>query len=131
MERSIYSVRYCFIDIMEKNDIMPKPSVSVLDEHFKWFNSKPESKIDLIVYLRTDPEIVYERIMSRNRDEETSISFDYVKKLHDAYENWLLVDGTTRNYPLPAPVLILNANLNKTEMILKEYVKCKTIIPTM
>lgn len=109
--------------------MMPKASVSVLDEHFKWFSSKPESKIDLIVYLRTDPEIVYDRIMVRNRNEETSISLDYVKKLHDAYEDWLIVGDTKRQ--LPAPVLILNANLNKTEMILKEYSKCKNIIHAM
>lgn len=46
----------------------------ILDEWFKWLVSEKNIKPDLIVYLRTKPETVYERVLQRSRKEETSIS---------------------------------------------------------
>ena len=42
------------------------------------------------IYLRTTPEICYERIKKRNRNGEESIPLDYLRKLHDKHEEWLL-----------------------------------------
>lgn len=52
------------------------------------------------VYLRTTPEVVYERMKIRGRDEESTVSFEYLKELHDLHENWLIHGLKER----PAPV---------------------------
>ncbi len=47
---------------------------SILDEWFKSLTSSSALKVDLIVYLRTLPETVFERIRKRNRVGESEIS---------------------------------------------------------
>ena len=39
------------------------------------------------IYLRTDPEIAFQRIQKRNRSEE-KISFDYIQMCHKYHEEW-------------------------------------------
>ena len=45
---------------------------------------------DVIVYLRTLPEIALTRIRKRNRQGEEDLSLEYLTKLHTYYDNWLL-----------------------------------------
>lgn len=59
------------------------------------------------VYLRTDPEVAYNRMKSRRRPEEKEVPLSYIQLVHDCYESWL-VDRASG--PAPAPVLILDAN---------------------
>ena len=47
----------------------------VLDEWFKWIMENERIKVDLIVYLKTDPQVVYERIKKRSRSEDVGITF--------------------------------------------------------
>lgn len=54
------------------------------------------------VYLKTTPEVVYERMKVRGRSEETSVSLDYLKQLHNLHEDWLIHGRKHR----PAPVII-------------------------
>ena len=65
---------------------------SVLSE---WFNflvtcDSLDFGIDLIVYLRTDPNIAYERIKARSRTEECKIPFKYIQDLHNLHEDWFI-----------------------------------------
>ena len=52
----------------------------VLSEWFNFLITCPQLnfKIDQIVYLRTDPEVAYERIKKRQRPEEYLIPFQYL-----------------------------------------------------
>ena len=45
---------------------------------------------DVIIYLRTSPEIALTRVRSRNRRGEENVSLDYLTDLHQYYDNWLL-----------------------------------------
>ena len=47
----------------------------------------------------------------------------YVNELHDLHEDWL----TNAKFPLPAPVVVIDANKDLGEMV-KEYVKQETVI---
>ena len=53
----------------------------VLSEWFNYLVSSPQLDfhVDRIIYLRTDPEVAYERIRKRNRSEENTIPFQLVK----------------------------------------------------
>lgn len=46
-------------------------------------------KLDAIIYLRTTPEIAFERVKKRNRPEEVEISLEYITLLHTLYEKWI------------------------------------------
>jgi deoxyadenosine/deoxycytidine kinase len=69
------------------------------------------------VYLRSDPDNVYQRLLQRSRNEEMQVSLKYLRNVHEAHENWLL-----RGIPAkpPAPVLVLDANSN-LEAMYKQY----------
>lgn len=43
---------------------------------------------DVILYLKADPETILGRIEARGRGMESGIDPDYIRELHDAYENW-------------------------------------------
>lgn len=48
-----------------------------------------------LVYLRAKPETCLERIRTRNRPEEQSITVDYLKQLHERHEQWLSTTNTS------------------------------------
>jgi len=80
MERSIYSARYCFVENLAKEGLMPACEYVVLDEWFKWITSHLDTGGDLIVYLRTHPEVALERTQLRARKEESRVTLHYLKK---------------------------------------------------
>ncbi|KAF5284205.1 hypothetical protein FQR65_LT00205 [Abscondita terminalis] len=121
LERSIFSARYCFVEKLARDGIMPPQSVAVLNEWFKHITTQFDIPVDLIVYLRTTPEVVYNRVMARNRPEEQYISLQYLQDLHELHENWLY---HRTNFECPAPVLALNADLDRGSLR-KEYEKCQ------
>jgi deoxyadenosine/deoxycytidine kinase len=42
-----------------------------------------------VIYLRTQPEVVYKRVKSHNRTGETGITLEYITDLHEAHNSWL------------------------------------------
>ena len=75
----------------------------------RFFNSMTDTlKVDLVVYIRSDPTILQERILARGRkEEEGALSQDYLTDLHRRHEDWLVRE----QFPLPAPVTIMDGNL--------------------
>lgn len=61
----------------------------------------PIINIFISVYLRSSPEVVYNRMMYRNRSEEKCVPFEYIKDLHKYHEDWLY---NRTAFSLPAPV---------------------------
>jgi len=114
IERSIFSARYCFVENMYRTGKMLGCEYEVLDEWFKFAtkDSALDLKVDLIIYLKTNPEKALERINIRARSEENQIPLEYLKQLHDLHESWLV----HQKYPLPAPVLVIDADKDLQEM---------------
>lgn len=75
--------------------------------------------LDLIVYLRTSPEVAYERLKKRGRKEEAGVPMEFIQHLHQCYEEWLMSE---KFGPPPAPVLVLDADQG-IESMLKTYEK--------
>ncbi len=104
------------------------------------------------MYLRTKPEVAYERIQQRSRHEENKIPFQYIKDLHELHEDWLV--GKTKFQvgvglcppplsvnlsmgisfpsfqPLPAPVMVIDANEDLSKLT-PEYLRRKERILKM
>eukprot|EP01083_Nonionella_stella_P162113 531860_1 len=75
--------------------------------------SFPNLQLDGIVYLRTTPETCLDRLHQRGRHEETSVSVDYLTKLHRRHEEWFMekvhTDAIAKEIR-DVPVLILDTN---------------------
>ena len=67
MERSIYSAKYCFAENLRRNGLMAESEYQVLTSWFDHLVGNPELDlgVDLVIYLRTTPEIARERLLSR------------------------------------------------------------------
>ena len=55
---------------------------SVLDSWWQWLDANMGLDLDMIVYLRTTPEVAYQRMKARGRWEEEGAPFSYLKALH-------------------------------------------------
>ena len=75
-------------------------------------------EVDLVVYIRTDPGLLQERIMRRGRAEEEGLSLQYLQALHEKHEQWLIAG----QWPRPAPVEVRSSDLRITdESLLKGH----------
>lgn len=110
MERSLLSARYCFVESLHNSGLMADCEYSVISEWFDFLITFPklDFKVDQIIYLRTRPEVAYERILKRNRPEEKLMSFSYLQDLHTLHEEWLI--QKTKFQPLAAVVTVIDAN---------------------
>lgn len=123
MERSMFSARYCFVEKMLASGTIHESMYMVLQEWYEFLMQQHKIQCDLIVYLRTDPEIAHNRVKLRARDEESCVPIEYLRDLHDLHERWLINDEFHR----PAPVFTINADLG-LEDIGKEYLKSEKMI---
>ncbi|KAJ8735298.1 hypothetical protein PYW07_006918 [Mythimna separata] len=119
MERSLYSARYCFVEHMMRSGTLHPAEFAVLDEWFRFIMNQIHIDADLIVYLKTTPAVVYERIKKRARSEEQCVPLSYIEELHKLHEDWLI---TRQHAECPAPVLVIDADLDLSQ-ITEEYKK--------
>lgn len=87
----------------------------ILEEFFEFVTTNLNADVDLIIYIRTNPEVALHRIQQRSRYEERDIKLDYIKLIGDLYDQWLL---HARN----KKIIIINGNATTHEM-LKELEK--------
>ncbi|KAL1460004.1 hypothetical protein WDU94_011945 [Cyamophila willieti] len=102
-ERSLQNNRYCFVEMAHSKGIMSKYEYLAQCEWYDWIENNMDIGLDLIVYLRSCPKTVHERMCKRNRPEENCVPFEYLESLHNSYEHWLTTNP-------PAPVLVLDVN---------------------
>ena len=74
----------------------------IYEKWSNWLRDELCDKIDAIIYLRSTPEVSAERIKKRNREEE-NIPLEYLNKLHQYHDDWLMKKTDT-------PVLVLDAD---------------------
>jgi len=110
MERSWYSDRYCFQQIMYDLGFLDDLSLSVVRELWAWGKQDVATPVGFI-YLRVEPEICMDRMKSRARDEEVGVGLDYLQRLHVCHEN-LLVNKISCEDLKNIPVLVLDGTLN-------------------
>jgi len=113
-ERSIWTDRYVFgkscINSKKMNDL----ETNSYKFWFNWLETKFFKKPDGIIYLRTNPEKCLERIRERARNEESTVSLEYLNEIHNYHEEWL-------NNSKQTPILIIdNNNDNEWDTILSK-----------
>ena len=106
-ERSIYTDKYVFAQMLFDSG---KISDIEFQTYNYWFDTfENETKIDVILYVNTEPEECMNRIKMRNRSEESSVELDYLKDCHSKHNNWLNNKDITR-------VIKINGHQNKESM---------------
>lgn len=118
-ERSIQNNRFCFMEQARDNGYLHDADYAVLDQWYRWIRANVDISLDLIVYLRSTPEVVYERVKARGRPEESGLSLEYLQQLHKSHEQWLMTDDERFN---TIPVLVLDAD-KTLEEIVEQYKK--------
>ncbi|XP_042884603.1 deoxynucleoside kinase-like [Penaeus japonicus] len=129
IERSLFSARYCFVENLYRSGKMTEPEYGVYCEWYNMITQNLNVGVDLIVYLQTDPNKLHDRIKRRARSEEQTIPLQYLEDLHELHEDWLI----EKKHPLPAPVLILDANESLCTMYKKfeehtSEILCKKLV---
>merc|ERR1712168_1476731 len=108
MERSLHSARSCFIEMLKS--VMTKGEMVLLDSWYDVLTSRPEfdTDVDLIVYLRTSPEVAMSRVKSRNRSEEQAIPLSYYQMMHKLHDDWLIHQNSSMSskHSLPQVIVI-------------------------
>merc|ERR1719319_1884056 len=64
--------------------------LTVLTAWYDWVNANLSIDLDLIVYLRTSPDVAHSRLKKRGRKEEAGVPLTFIESLHNSYENWLI-----------------------------------------
>ena len=101
IERSIFTDKNVFAKTCYENGMMNDIEWNDYSEWFNWLSDRFNVKPSGFIYLQASPEVSYERIKKRSRSGEETIPFDYLERLHNKHEKWLLGEPN---------VLILNVN---------------------
>ncbi len=110
LERSVYSDRYCFAKNCFEMGTISKLEWDLYQQWFEWLVDNYSQKPDGFIYLRTSPEVCYERLKKRAREEESIIAFNYLKLLNDKHEDWLINKKEIAEYLVQTPVLSLDCD---------------------
>lgn len=85
-ERSVFTDRAIFAKMLYDSGKIEDIEYTI---YLKWFDElSSDIKVDHIIYMKTDPKICYDRVISRGRQGE-SIPLEYLEGCHKYHEEWL------------------------------------------
>ena len=95
-ERCLYTDRYVFAKMLYDTGFIEEIEYTI---YIKWFTEFEEyTRLDKIIYIKTDPEVCQERINKRNRKGEENIPLDYLRDCHAYHENWIDLERDLNNH---------------------------------
>lgn len=114
LERSVFCDRMVFVKAVHHAKQLTPVELEVYDS---WFNPivqmRPQLIPDGFVYLKTNTDTCKRRIEMRRRAEESSIPEDYLGRLQDFHDEWLIESG---NCVLPGNIPPKSLVLGGTQM---------------
>lgn len=125
VERSIYSGYHCFALNSFQQGFLNQLEWNIYNSWFNFSTAKRCLPPTGFIYLQADPKLSYQRTIQRQREAEESISFEYLKQIHQKHEDFLIHKKNIHPSILNVPVLILDCNydLVHDEKKLFEYVE--------
>ncbi|MBA2307109.1 deoxynucleoside kinase [Candidatus Dependentiae bacterium] len=107
LERSVFSDRYCFAQNCFELGVMTELEWNLYRECFDWLAESHAATPHGFIYMQTDPEICYKRLLKRNRSEEAGVSLDYLRTVHEKHESWLIKKEGIASSLVDVPVLVI------------------------
>jgi len=112
LERSVFSDRYCFAKNAYELGFMNALEWKLYQEWFSWLVDNYVVRPSGFIYMHTSPEVCYQRLIKRNREEESGVPMEYLQQLHDKHEQWLVHKAGVADYLKDVPVLVLNCDVD-------------------
>jgi deoxyadenosine/deoxycytidine kinase len=110
MERSWFSDRYCFAQMLHKAEKINDLEWAVYEQMWDWYMRNTDFPLGFI-YLRVSPEECFARLQQRNRSEEAGVPLKYLQQLHACHEQ-LLTEKRIDDQAINFSVLVLDGSLN-------------------
>ncbi len=85
-ERSPLACRHVFCDLGHRLGHMNDVEMQVVDGVFDLVQQSLPP-VDVVIYMRTTPEVAFQRMRHRARPSEANVPLEYIRQLHDAYEH--------------------------------------------
>ena len=104
VERSVFTDKYCFAQNCYDSGNMSKIEWDIYNKWHSWLVDSFNLNPDAYIYLKTSPEICFQRIKKRNRNGESDIPLEYLELLHKKHEEWM------ENEKNNLPILTINTN---------------------
>jgi deoxyadenosine/deoxycytidine kinase len=76
----------------------------------EWQNLMPVRNPSFFIYLRSDTSVSMERLKERNRESETTVTFEYQEKLKEEHDSNFKAEGVIMPDGTKVPCLIINVN---------------------
>jgi len=114
-ERSLYTDKHVFAKMLHDMNNIEDVNYQI---YITWFDTfAKDYPIESVIYVKTDPEICYQRIKERSRVGEDEIPLTYLQKCHAYHEDMIGKDFSD------VYVLTLNGNENikKVDSIVNEW----------
>lgn len=92
-ERSIYTDKNVFASMLYESGMIKQIEWKT---YLYWFDTfKEQTKLDLILYVNTNPEECLARINKRNRvEEQNKISLEYLQNCNNKHNEWINTTDT-------------------------------------
>jgi deoxyadenosine/deoxycytidine kinase len=91
LDRSLGTDRYVFEKMLYDDKKISEIEHQCYNLWCNFYDNYVRSNIkNKTIYLQCDPLISFERINKRGRNEEKNIDIEYLQKLHNYHESWLL-----------------------------------------
>ena len=110
IERSIYSGYHCFARNSFEQGFLTRLEWNIYQEWFHFLTSKQCQAPTGFIYLQADPQLSYDRTISRNRKGEETIPLQYLQQIHDKHEAFLINKLHVHPSILDTPVLVLDCS---------------------
>ena len=113
MERNLEDAVEVFTAVLTENKkITPQQQLIIYSLFQNTIDKRLKS--NYFIYLRTDPQVCFERIKQRGRECEKNITLEYLTQLHEHYERYTEELATTFG---TNKIIILNGNLQSIDLV--------------
>lgn len=113
-ERSPISNRFVFSELQYDQGRMTEIELKLFEDVYRQLAWTP----NVIIYIRTDPDISMERMKIRARDCESAVPLEYIKAVHDKYEMLLSTEYLQSKYAgeQKCKIIIIDGNKNEDDV---------------
>jgi deoxyguanosine kinase len=89
IERSVLTDRNVFAKLLHENGKISDMEWQLYTQWYDWLNKEFSIRPDRFIYLKAEPDVSYDRMKKRLRDEEEGVPYEYIKHVHEKHEEWM------------------------------------------
>jgi len=119
MERSLQSSFHVFVTNSKENANIGHLTYELLKYNYEVCTQgimEQFTNPDLVVYIKSTPEICMMRLKSRDRSAERMVDHEYLTQIHNAHEKWLIPNAEGKISGMNCRILTINGNQTQDQM---------------